>query len=169
MKRRSDDPRFRWQDKAADTAAGRREAAAAGGAFIVNMASTGCGKTLANARVMYALAEPQHGMRCSFALGLSTLTLQTGRSCRDDMRMGDDDLAIRVGGAASRESFRYQEALAESSGSASVQPLLDEGDDGRARTSKATPRAIRCSARPCAIPPCASCWPRRCWCAPSTT
>ena len=50
------------------------------GAFIVNMASTGCGKTLANARIMYALADPAHGMRCAFAMGLRTLTLQTGKS-----------------------------------------------------------------------------------------
>jgi len=129
LKRRSDDARFRWQDKAADLAAGMRTAATAGGAFIVNMASTGCGKTLANARAMYALAEPQLGMRCSFALGLRTLTLQTGRVYRDDLRLGDDDLAIRVGGAASRELFEYQLAHAESNGSASTQPLLDEGDD----------------------------------------
>lgn len=129
LKRRSDDSRFRWQDKAADTAAGMRASAAAGGAFIVNMASTGCGKTLANARVMYALADPQLGMRCSFALGLRTLTLQTGRVYRDDVRLGDDDLAIRVGGAASRELFEYQLAQAESGGSASALSLLDEGDD----------------------------------------
>lgn len=129
LKRRSDDARFRWQDKTADLAAGMRTTAAAGGAFIVNMASTGCGKTLANARAMYALAEPQQGMRCSFALGLRTLTLQTGRAYRDDLRLGDDDLAIRVGGAASRELFEYQLAQAETSGSASTQPLLDEGDD----------------------------------------
>ena len=129
LKRRSDDARFRWQDKSADLAAGMRSAAAAGGAFIVNMASTGCGKTLANARTMYALADPQQGMRCSFALGLRTLTLQTGRVYRDDVRLGDDDLAIRVGGAASRELFEYKLAHAESTGSASTQALLDEGDD----------------------------------------
>ncbi|WP_225783626.1 type I-F CRISPR-associated helicase Cas3f [Xenophilus sp. Marseille-Q4582] len=129
LKRRSDDARFRWQDKAADLAAGMRTAAAAGGAFIVNMASTGCGKTLANARVMYALADPQQGMRCSFALGLRTLTLQTGRVYRDDVRLGDEVVAIRVGGAPSRELFEHQLAQAEATGSASSQALLGEAGD----------------------------------------
>jgi CRISPR-associated endonuclease/helicase Cas3 len=133
LKRRSDDARFRWQDKAADLATGMRAAAAAGGAFIVNMASTGCGKTLANARVMYALADPLQGMRCSVALGLRTLTLQTGRVYRDDVRLGDEVVAIRVGGAPSRELFEHQLAQAEATGSASTQTLLDEAgerDDG---------------------------------------
>ena len=126
LKRRSEDPRFRWQDKAADTATGMRTVAAAGGAFIVNMASTGCGKTLANARIMYALADPAHGMRCTFALGLRTLTLQTGRVYRDALHLGGEDLAIRVGGAASRQLFEYYERLAEGDGSASVQQLMTE-------------------------------------------
>ena len=60
-----------------------RERSREHGAFVVNMASTGCGKTLANARVMYALADPAKGMRCAFALGLRTLTLQTGKAFRD--------------------------------------------------------------------------------------
>ncbi|GHU92795.1 hypothetical protein AGMMS49925_11980 [Deltaproteobacteria bacterium] len=64
---------FRWQDKAAEIAAAIRERSVRQGAFIVSMASTGCGKTLANARVMYALADPAKGMRCAFALGLRTL------------------------------------------------------------------------------------------------
>ena len=130
LKRRSDDPRFRWQDQAADLAAGMRQAAEAGGAFLVNMASTGCGKTLANARVMYALADPRLGMRCSFALGLRTLTLQTGRAYRKTLRLGDDELAIRVGGAASRELDDFRAQRAEAQGSASAQPLLDGDDEG---------------------------------------
>lgn len=128
LKKRSDDPRFRWQDHAADLATGMARASATGGAFIVNMASTGCGKTLANARTMYALADPAHGMRCSFALGLRTLTLQTGRVYRDALHLGDDDLAIRVGGTASRQLFEYYEALAEKTGSSSAQQLLPDED-----------------------------------------
>ncbi|MDR2154674.1 MAG: type I-F CRISPR-associated helicase Cas3, partial [Burkholderiaceae bacterium] len=67
LRKRSGDLRFAWQDKAADAADGLRASAAEHGAFIVNMASTGCGKTLANARIMNALADPQQGMRCTFA------------------------------------------------------------------------------------------------------
>ena len=126
LRKRALDERFRWQDKAADTAAAMRERSARHGAFIVNMASTGCGKTLANARIMYALAEPERGMRCAFAMGLRTLTLQTGRAFRDLLNLDDDDLAIRVGGSASRALFEYYEQLAEASGSASKQALIDE-------------------------------------------
>ncbi|MTW22907.1 hypothetical protein [Allochromatium palmeri] len=77
-----------------------RERSREHGAFIVNMASTGCGKTLGNARIMYALADPALGMRCAFAMGLRTLTLQTGKAFRDMLALSDDDLAIRVGGSA---------------------------------------------------------------------
>lgn len=126
LRKRAQDERFRWQDKAADMAAAMRERANVHGAFIVNMASTGCGKTLANARIMYGLVDPERGMRCAFAMGLRTLTLQTGRSFRDLLGLDDDDLAIKVGGTASRELFEHYESLAEATGSASRQDLLDE-------------------------------------------
>jgi len=126
LRKRSVDERFRWQDKAFDIAAAMRERSLQNGAFIVNMASTGCGKTLANARIMYALADAERGMRCAFAMGLRTLTLQTGRAFRDLLGLGDDDLAIRVGGTASKALFEHHERLAEATGSASRQGLLDE-------------------------------------------
>jgi len=126
LRKRSRDERFRWQDKAADTAAAMRDRSMHHGAFIVNMASTGCGKTLANARIMYTLADAERGMRCAFAMGLRTLTLQTGRAFRDLLGLGDDDLAIRVGGSASRALFEHFERQAEATGSASRQDLLDE-------------------------------------------
>ncbi|MBL8297571.1 MAG: type I-F CRISPR-associated helicase Cas3 [Rhodanobacteraceae bacterium] len=126
LRKRSADPRFAWQDKAFDAAAALRSSAREHGAFVINMASTGCGKTLANARVLYALADPQRGMRATYALGLRTLTLQTGRSYRNDLHLTDDDLAIRVGGSASRALFEYYEEQAETRGSASVQSLIEE-------------------------------------------
>mgnify|MGYP001599469164 CR=1 FL=1 len=127
LKKRNSNPRFQWQDKAADLAASVRQRAAGQGAFIVNMASTGCGKTLGNARIMNALADPALGMRCAFAIGLRTLTLQTGRSFQHDLGLNDEQLAIKVGGAASRALFEYWEQQAEATGSASTQALLDEG------------------------------------------
>ena len=126
LKKRTQDERYRWQDKAFDMAQSMQERAQRHGAFIVNMASTGCGKTLANARIMYALADPVHGMRCAFAMGLRTLTLQTGRAFRDLLGLGDDELAIRVGGSASRALFEHYEREAEKTGSVSRQSLLDE-------------------------------------------
>ncbi|PJK10302.1 type I-F CRISPR-associated helicase Cas3 [Lysobacteraceae bacterium NML08-0793] len=126
FRKRSKDARFRWQDKAFDAAESLRHRADEHGAFIINMASTGRGKTLANARIMAALANPQRGMRCSFAVGLRSLTLQTGRSFQKDLGLSDDDIAIRVGGAASRELFEYHQQQAERSGSASSQSLMEE-------------------------------------------
>lgn len=127
LKKRNSNPRFQWQDKAADLAASVRQRAASQGAFIVNMASTGCGKTLGNARIMNALADPATGLRCAFAIGLRTLTLQTGRVFQHDLGLGDEQLAIQVGGAASRALFEHWEQRAEASGSASSQALFDEG------------------------------------------
>ncbi|WP_025042087.1 type I-F CRISPR-associated helicase Cas3f [Nitrosospira briensis] len=126
LRKRSLDERFRWQDKAVETAAAMRKRSSHHGAFIVNMASTGCGKTLANARIMYALADAERGMRCAFAMGLRTLTLQTGKAFQDLLGLDDEDLAIRVGGSASRALFEHYERKAEVTGSASSQALLDE-------------------------------------------
>ncbi len=127
LKKPSTEPRFRWQNKAFDLAANLRSQAHAQGAFIVNLASTGSGKTLANARIMYALADPTQGMRSAFAMGLRTLTLQTGRAFQNLLSLSDEDLAIRVGGAAHKALFEHQQQEAEKSGSASAQDLLDEG------------------------------------------
>lgn len=126
LTRRSQGGQFRWQDKSADLAGTVREKSMQQGAFIVNMASTGCGKTLANARVMYALSDPERGMRCSFALGLRTLTFQTGQAFRNLLDLSDTHLAIRVGGTASRELFDHFATQAEARGSASAQALIDE-------------------------------------------
>src|SRR5690606_8650995 len=52
LRRRSDSESFRWQDYAVELATSLRERSRHQGAFIVNLASTGCGKTLANARIM---------------------------------------------------------------------------------------------------------------------
>ena len=126
LRKRSVDPRFSWQDKAFDAAVAMRDTARERGAFVVNMASTGCGKTLANARILYALADPQQGLRATYALGLRTLTLQTGRSYRHDLHLGDDELAVLVGGSANRALFEFYEKKAETTGSASVQALIEE-------------------------------------------
>ncbi len=126
LRKRTANPKFSWQDKAADAVVSLRESARKNGAFIVNMASTGCGKTLANARIFNALADPQLGFRATFALGLRTLTLQTGRSYRNDLHLGDDQLAVHVGGSASRSLFEFYEHQAEARGSASAQELIEE-------------------------------------------
>jgi CRISPR-associated endonuclease/helicase Cas3 len=95
--------KFRWQDKAYDTASSVREAAEQGGFFGINMASTGCGKTIANARIMYALANSETGARMTIALGLRTLTLQTGNEYADILGFDYSTLAVLVGGRAVKE------------------------------------------------------------------
>lgn len=129
LKRRSKDPRFQWQNQATDMAARMRQAGEESGAFLINMASTGCGKTLANAKIMNALAEPSQGMRCAFALGLRTLTLQTAENYRRQLSLDEERMAVRVGGTASRALFEYFQSQAEASGSASSQALFPEDPD----------------------------------------
>ncbi|GAB4062516.1 type I-F CRISPR-associated helicase Cas3f [Uliginosibacterium sediminicola] len=130
LRQRSTGERFQWQNKAADLASGLREASLRHGFFGINLASTGCGKTLANARIMNALATPQHGLRCVIALGLRTLTLQSGHALRQRLALGEDELAIRVGGGASRELFELHTRLAAQAGSESAQPLPEDESFG---------------------------------------
>lgn len=126
FQRRATQERFRWQDKAFDTARALAERAARQGFFGINMASTGCGKTLANGRILYALSSPERGMRATIALGLRTLTLQTGQAYRQRLDLGDDDLAVLVGGAAVRELFEQAQQYLEARGSESAAALLPD-------------------------------------------
>ncbi len=129
FQRRTKDDRFRWQDKAYDVAVALRHASSQRGFFGVNMASTGCGKTLANGRILYGLADPQKGARFTVALGLRTLTLQTGTAYRKRLGLGEEDLAVLVGGAAVRHLFELNapaESVCARRGSESAEDLLPE-------------------------------------------
>src|SRR5699024_9523921 len=120
--------RFKWQNKAVQLAKELRAASEDNGFFGVNMASTGCGKTIANARIAYALADEKKGARFTIALGLRVLTLQTGQSLREDLGLENDQLATLVGGSAHKSLFDLQSKLEEepSHGSESIESLLDE-------------------------------------------
>jgi len=103
------------------------------GFFSVNMASTGCGKTLANAKIMQALSENGESLRYILALGLRTLTLQTGDEYRDRIGLGDDELAVMIGSRAimelhSKAKAEKQEGVNadEATGSESQAFLLDD-------------------------------------------
>lgn len=97
--------RFKWQNTAFKMTLGLQEASCEHGFFGVNMASTGAGKTIGNARIMYALADPKKGARFTIALGLRILTLQTGLSFRKNLKLEGDQLAILVGGTANKKLF----------------------------------------------------------------
>lgn len=120
---------FRWQNDAFDLAESLRERSVEHGFFGVNMASTGCGKTFANARILYGLASPQQGARFTVALGLRTLTLQTGDAYRSRLNLGEEDLAVLAGGAAAKTLHDYYRAKAQATageGSESVETLLPD-------------------------------------------
>lgn len=93
--------KYRWQDKAVSTIQDFRKTLpiqnSDDGYFVVNMASTGQGKTIANAKIMRALSPDQDSLRYVLALGLRTLTLQTGSSYREDIHLQTDDLAVVIG------------------------------------------------------------------------
>lgn len=129
FKKRTRDSRFLWQNKAYDLAYSLKGQAQTGGFFGVNMASTGCGKTFANARIMYALADEKRGCRFSVALGLRTLTLQTGDAFRQILNLDEDDMAVLIGSAAIRKLHEDKEGEQKNeenfSGSESADPLLD--------------------------------------------
>lgn len=111
---KTSNPYYKWQDKSYQEACSIQKNYPNHGFFGVNLASTGRGKTLANTRIMYGLADPEKGTRFNIALGLRTLTLQTGKALRQKLHLDETDLAIMVGGGAVKEIFeQYSQASSE--------------------------------------------------------
>ncbi len=133
LRKISTDPLFKWQDKAVTKINEwkKQQDKKATGFFAVNMASTGCGKTFANAKVMRALSVDGKSLRYILALGLRTLTLQTGDEYRDRIGLTKSQLAVLIGSRAVAElhnqrSIEKDEVTEEVLGSESKQALLDE-------------------------------------------
>ena len=61
--------------------------------FGINMASTGCGKTFCNAKIMSKISN-----RYSIALGLRTLTKQTGEALQEKLKLNNEEISILIGG-----------------------------------------------------------------------
>ncbi len=106
---KSQKEKFGWQDSAKKLAQTLSKETLTQGFFGINMASTGKGKTLANAKIMYALGREAGRIRFSVALGLRTLTLQTGREYRQKLKLTDEQLAIAVGGIAVKQLFENEQ------------------------------------------------------------
>jgi CRISPR-associated endonuclease/helicase Cas3 len=85
---------YLWQQKTVNQIISFKKKQLVEGAFIVNMASTGCGKTFANAKIMQALSVQSKSIRFVLALGLRSLTLQTGDEYRERVGLRDDELAV---------------------------------------------------------------------------
>lgn len=128
---------FDWQDKAVNQINRWRdftltkEQGAHFGFFTVNMASTGFGKTFANAKIMRALSPNSNELRYILALGLRTLTLQTGDEYRERVGLNNMDLAVLIGSKAVLDLHKVTQAnddektTAEELGSESAEDLLD--------------------------------------------
>lgn len=124
--------RFGWQDKAAALAFSLSEPCQSRGFFGINMASTGGGKTLANAKIMYALAGKKQ-CRLSIALGLRTLTLQTGDALKKELKLSLDEIGVLIGSQPVKQLHELRREETEAStnryverGSDSATPLLPE-------------------------------------------
>ncbi|WP_086931676.1 type I-F CRISPR-associated helicase Cas3f [Agarilytica rhodophyticola] len=123
--------KYGWQDSARKLAKRLGRDTLTYGFFGINMASTGRGKTIANAKIMYALGEQTGRKRFSVAIGLRTLTLQTGREFQNLVGISDEQLAIAVGGSAVKQLFdsnceRHKENQEDKTGSESSEEELDK-------------------------------------------
>lgn len=131
-------PDFAWQDKAVKEIKVWRAQLPESvkieetGFFAVNLASTGCGKTLANAKIMQTLSKDRTSLRYALCLGLRTLTLQTGDEYRQRIGLDETQMAVMIGSQAVRELHQIQKMAQEdeaqtiaSLGSESLEPLLD--------------------------------------------
>ncbi|MDT8423216.1 MAG: type I-F CRISPR-associated helicase Cas3f [Desulfuromonadales bacterium] len=137
--KRSSPRAFNWQNKAVDQINEwrTRQNKSKYGFFAVNMASTGCGKTIANAKIMRALSDDGDSLRFILALGLRTLTLQTGDEYRSRIGLDNSELAVLIGSSAIKELHQQTEKqtmLDESIendwlGSESSESLLSEDID----------------------------------------
>ena len=116
---------FAWQNQAVHTLAEWRKNhdLAKQGFFAVNMASTGYGKTFANAKVMGAL-QADNSLRFNLALGLRTLTLQTGDEYREKLYLDKTQLAVLIGSAAVR--FLHEQGKTAQTDVAQVEELESE-------------------------------------------
>lgn len=130
---------FGWQDKAVTKIQQYRQDNddSISGFFLVNMASTGKGKTLANAKMMQVLSDDQQSLRFILALGLRTLTLQTGDEYRERVGLNEAELAVLIGSKAILELHKgervqpvdEQDSPFAESGSESQELLLAQDDN----------------------------------------
>lgn len=139
---------FGWQDKAAKLAKEIKDKTEMHGFFGISMASTGKGKTRANAKIMYALSDPDR-CRFSVALGLRTLSIQTAKALRNDLfgneevsgksdsnkshssnSIAKEKIALLVGSQAVRDlqqvSLTSNNSEEDAKGSQSKEPLLKD-------------------------------------------
>ncbi|UUM32713.1 type I-F CRISPR-associated helicase Cas3f [Vibrio japonicus] len=134
LKKRVSHPKFRWQNSAYEVLSGAKPKADQQGLFAVLASSTGTGKTIAGAKMAYALGDQQQGCRFSVALGLRTLTLQTGDALKETLSLDDDDIAVTIGSQAVKDLYIHnkkdleaaRESATQFTGSESQQMFADD-------------------------------------------
>jgi CRISPR-associated endonuclease/helicase Cas3 len=127
----TDKEKYGWQDTAYKSIKNHRhkENNQHNGCFVVNISSTGTGKTFANAKIMLAL-NPESKLRYSLALGLRTLTLQTGDEYQEKIGLDKSELATLIGSQTIEELHKSAKednkpTTNEQLGSESAEELLD--------------------------------------------
>lgn len=83
---------FRWQEYAVKKLLDVKQPC-----LVMNMASTGSGKTRMNVRALAALNSLEKGMRCAAVFNLKTLTLQTRDSVINELNIPSSDVACVIG------------------------------------------------------------------------
>lgn len=101
LTKRTENPSFAWQDKGMDAVRRIAGLSKTNGAFILNMASTGKGKTLANGKICHALRN-EKGSRFNIAIGLRSLTLQTSDVYQKELGFQKNAMATFVDSTAKR-------------------------------------------------------------------
>lgn len=87
--------KYCWQNNAYEQCLRYCKQTDSTGFFGINLASTGSGKTYANAKIMYALSN-EKDLRFNYAISLRTLTLQTGRALKDKLAV-PNDITVKIG------------------------------------------------------------------------
>ena len=120
---------YGWQDSAYNLAKSIKTETNKHGFFGICQSSTGKGKTLGNARIMYGLSE-EGECRFSIALGLRILTLQTAEALSDKLNLGKDELALLIGSQAVKDLHEQSKApkasIQQNQGSESAESLLKD-------------------------------------------
>ncbi len=103
LQERAGPGRFQWQDQAVDHLEAHRQEG--GPWLLLNNAETGAGKTRANLRALEAMTPDHEPMRASLALNLRSLTLQTHDALKNQLHLGEEELACLIGDSFARAAF----------------------------------------------------------------
>lgn len=104
FRKRTINKKFEWQNEAYDIAKHYKDEVRTRGFIGVNLASTGKGKTFANAKIMYGISEGRD-FRLSICLGLRSLTKQTGKALIDKLDLEESEIAVITGELSNNEEI----------------------------------------------------------------